>query len=115
MVCPPAPRGVAVTLITNTLAATDVAAVHSGYTRYREALLKDGVVLYETKSAPPARQEDQLQHAILSLTGSSKASLHAKTFVFDRRWVFVGSMNLDPRSLKLNTEIGMIVDCPVAG
>ena len=106
-------RGVAVTLITNTLAATDVAAVHSGYTRYRKTLLQDGVVLYETKSEPPAPGEKtHFSMPSLSLTGSSKASLHAKTFVFDRRWVFVGSMNLDPRSLKLNTEIGMIVDCP---
>lgn len=42
----------------------------------------------------------------------SLASLHAKTFVFDRKQLFVGSINLDPRSLWLNTESGVFVDQP---
>ena len=40
----------------------------------------------------------------------SRASLHAKTFVFDRRAVFIGSLNLDPRSVQLNTEIGVVCE-----
>jgi len=102
-------RGVAVKVITNSLASTDVAAVHAGYARYREALLKAGVELRELKALPTTSDAGG---SGFSLTGSSKAGLHAKTFVFDRRWVFVGSMNLDPRSLKLNTEMGMIIDSP---
>ena len=106
-------RGVAVTVITNSLDSSDVALVHAGYARYRQPLLKTGVEIYETKSAPPdPGKKKGFAMPSLSLTGSSKAGLHAKTFVFDRRSVFVGSMNLDPRSLKLNTEIGMIVECP---
>lgn len=106
-------RGVNVKVITNSLPSTDVAAVHAGYTRYREALLKSGVEIYEMKDSPvdPAAKLGSKDSAF-SVTGSSKAGLHAKTFVFDRRWVFVGSMNLDPRSIKLNTEIGMIIECP---
>jgi putative cardiolipin synthase len=46
------------------------------------------------------------------LTGSSRAALHAKTFLFDRRVVFIGSLNLDPRSIHLNTEIGVLFDSP---
>jgi putative cardiolipin synthase len=38
--------------------------------------------------------------------------LHAKTFAFDRRIGFIGSYNLDPRSSKLNTEMGVLFDCP---
>ena len=44
--------------------------------------------------------------------GSSGAGLHAKTFAFDRRIGFVGSYNLDPRSSRLNTEMGVLFDCP---
>ena len=101
-------RGVNVKVITNSLASTDVAPVHSGYARYREDLLKAGIEIRELKPIPTATQSD----AGLNLTGSSKAGLHAKTFVFDRRWVFVGSMNLDPRSLRLNTEMGIVIDSP---
>jgi putative cardiolipin synthase len=103
-------RGVAVKVITNSLATTDVAAVHAGYSRYRAPMLQAGVELYEMKSGPGgAGATGTVPHPP---AGSSKAGLHAKTFIFDRRWVFVGSMNLDPRSIKLNTELGLLIDCP---
>lgn len=113
-------RAVSVKVITNSLSSNDVAAVHAGYTRYREALLKSGVEVHEMKAIPvnPAVKKESkgssfsFSGSSISLTGSSRAGLHAKTFVFDRRWVFVGSMNLDPRSIKLNTEIGMIIESP---
>ncbi len=100
-------RGVRVTVLTNSLAATDVGAVHSGYQRYRESLLEGGVVLYELKpgAVQPAKAEKKT-----SGYGSSRASLHAKSFVFDRRAVFIGSLNLDPRSVQLNTEIGVVCE-----
>lgn len=100
-------NGVRVTVLTNSLAATDVSAVHSGYQRYREALLEGGVVLYELKpGAVPLEKADQKTKAF----GSSRASLHAKTYVFDRSAVFIGSLNLDPRSVRLNTEIGVVCE-----
>ncbi|MEA3091787.1 MAG: cardiolipin synthase [Caballeronia sp.] len=98
--------GVHVTVLTNSLVATDVAAVHAGYRRYREDLLAAGVQLYEFK--PVASGRDAVRKR--QFFGSSKASLHAKTFVFDRHRVFIGSMNLDPRSVYLNTEIGVLCD-----
>jgi putative cardiolipin synthase len=106
-------RGVRVTVLTNSLAATDVGAVHAGYQRYRESLLAGGVRLFELKPDAPAgaRGKDEK-----SGFGSSRASLHAKTFVFDRRAVFIGSLNLDPRSIELNTEIGVVCEsAPLAG
>ncbi|MFM0397499.1 phospholipase D family protein [Paraburkholderia phytofirmans] len=96
-------RGVRVTVLTNSLAATDVAAVHAGYQRYRKDLLDAGVHLYELKPAPDEDAGEKKK----SILGSSKASLHAKTYVFDRSSIFIGSMNLDPRSITLNTEIGV--------
>jgi putative cardiolipin synthase len=101
-------HGVRVTILTNSLAATDVAAVHAGYQRYRKDLLDAGVHLYELK---PAASEDPKGKK--SMLGSSKASLHAKTYVFDKSSIFIGSMNLDPRSITLNTEIGVYCESDV--
>ena len=104
-------RGPRVVVITNSLAATDGVPVHSGYQRYRKALLQAGVELYEIK--PTASVAAGVQAAVFSGSGgSSSASLHAKTFAFDRRIGFIGSYNLDPRSSRLNTEMGVLFDCP---
>ena len=97
-------------VLTNSLAATDVPAVHAGYAKRRPALLAAGVKLYELKpdqgDAARSRRSDR------GLAGSSGASLHAKTFALDRRRAFVGSFNLDPRSAALNTESGLVIDSP---
>jgi len=97
--------GVSVSVLTNSLAATDVWLVHAGYMKYRRPLLDDGVRLYELRpeAAGPTRPR------ATALIGSSRASLHGKTFVFDRTSVFIGSVNLDPRSLELNTEVGVLI------
>lgn len=102
-------RGVRVTVLTNSLAATDVSAVHAGYQRYRKDLLAAGVQLYELK---PVATEGATEKKLIF--GSSKASLHAKTYVFDRQTIFIGSMNLDPRSTTLNTEIGVLCESQAA-
>lgn len=101
-------RGARVRVLTNSLAASDVAAVHSGYSSYRRDLLAGGVELHELRPSGEAI-ESRRRHGMF---GSSEASLHAKTFVFDRRMIFVGSLNVDPRSIVLNTELGLIVESP---
>ena len=95
-----------VRILTNSLASTDVSAVHSGYARYRKYLLRAGVELYEVDQTLSKEQRKQRR----GVEGSSKASLHAKSFVIDREVVFIGSMNLDPRSVVENTEIGMLLE-----
>jgi putative cardiolipin synthase len=97
-----AKRGVRVSVLTNSLAATDVSAVHGAYAGYRRALLEAGVKLFELK--PYDRQVGA------SLFGSSSASLHTKAFVVDGRLGFVGSMNFDPRSIFLNSEMGVVFE-----
>lgn len=100
-------QGVRVHVLTNALEATDVAAVHAGYARYRRALLRAGVCLYELRRRRgrlPRRGHPSLQE--------SSASLHAKTFAVDGRRAFVGSFNLDPRSAALNTEMGFVIESP---
>lgn len=93
-------------MLTNSLAATDVWLVHAGYMKYRRPLLQQGVRLYELKP------EAQRAAGIKGLVGSSRASLHGKTFVLDRTSVFIGSVNIDPRSLEQNTEVGVLVNSP---
>ena len=96
--------GAQVGVITNSLAANDVPAVHSGYERYRSHLLAGGVSLFEIRRNGPT--------ATHGLFGSSGASLHTKAFVIDGTRGFVGSFNLDPRSANLNTEMGVLFDDP---
>jgi putative cardiolipin synthase len=101
-------RGVRVVVITNSLASTDGVPVHSKYKLYRKPLVEAGVELYEIKPTVGA----QLKRRFREPAGSSTGGLHAKTFAFDRRFGFIGSYNLDPRSSKLNTEMGVLFDCP---
>ena len=101
-------RGARVVVITNSLASTDGVPVHSKYQLYRKALIEAGVELYEMKPTAGA----QLKRRFREPAGSSIGGLHAKTFTFDRRIGFIGSYNLDPRSSKLNTEMGVLFDCP---
>ena len=109
-------RGVTIRVLTNSLAATDVAAVHAGYAKRRKPLLRAGIELLEWRLAPQTpriRKRVGLGSGSGGSTGkSSAASLHAKTFSVDRRSVFIGSFNFDPRSARLNTELGVIIDSP---
>lgn len=98
-----AKRGVSIKILTNSLASTDVPIVYSGYAPYRVPLLNNKVDLYEIKST--YRTADKKK----SFGSSSRSSLHSKIYVFDRKKIFVGSYNLDPRSAKINTEMGILV------
>ncbi|VWB54575.1 phospholipase [Burkholderia lata] len=98
-------RGVRVAILTNSLAATDAVAVQAGYGPYRVPLLLQGVELYEFK-AQPGRQRARL------FGSRSRASLHAKAYVIDRKILVIGSMNLDPRSAHLNTELALVIHSP---
>lgn len=99
-------RGVRVAVLTNSMASTDAVAVQAGYSPYRIPLLKNGVELYEYQ--PLQRQSSRF------FAGSqSKASLHAKAYVIDRRTLVIGSLNFDPRSAHLNSEMALFIDSPV--
>ncbi len=100
-------RGVRIRMLTNSLATNDVAAAHAGYARYREDLIRNGMELYELRpDADSVRKNGSL------LASTSKASLHTKAIVIDKENVFIGSFNLDPRSISLNTEIVIRVESP---
>lgn len=96
-------RGVAVSLLTNSLATNDVAAAHAGYAEYRRGLLENGVEVFEFR---PDAEAPRPGWSLLA--GDSQASVHTKALVLDDV-VFVGSFNLDPRSVSINTEMGIAV------
>jgi cardiolipin synthase C len=106
-------RGVRVVILSNSLAANNVTPVHAGYRRYRKDLLRAGVELWEIKPDTRIRGSTQEGQASTRPAGKpSRSSLHAKSFVFDHQTMFVGSLNLDPRSVVLNTEMGLILEIP---
>jgi putative cardiolipin synthase len=100
-----ADRGVRIRIVVNSLASTDVDAVHSGYAKRRKSLLAAGISLYEMALLPPHAETPRS-----GPLGSSASSLHAKTFSVDGARVFVGSFNFDPRSANLNTELGFVIE-----
>ncbi len=105
-------HGVHVAILTNSLAATDAVAVQAGYSPYRVPLLKAGVELYEFKPTQPEGSESRR----FGIVGSrSRASLHAKAYVIDDSTLVIGSLNLDPRSARLNTELALTIESqPIA-
>jgi putative cardiolipin synthase len=101
-------QGVRVRILTNSLASSDVTAVHAGYSKHRRELLQAGVRLFEFKPTAAAEQRGRA-----GFGSSGSAGLHAKTFGVDERRIFVGSFNFDQRSALLNTEMGVVLDSPL--
>ena len=96
-------KGIRVVIFTNSLASNNHVPVHGGYARYRKKIIEAGAELYEARvnSARERRGTDE---------GSDTLTLHTKAFLIDRRYLFVGSLNLDPRSIEINAEMGLLVD-----
>lgn len=103
-------RGVAVTVHTNSLASTDWPIVQHGYVQERRKLLHWGVTLYELKDQPATCCRDTDLDVV-----PAKTVLHQKTIVVDRMHVFVGSFNIDNRSIRHNSEVGVLIDSRVFG
>jgi putative cardiolipin synthase len=99
-------RGVKVTVLTNSLGATDEPVVHLGYSRYRQQMLKLGIELNELSNSRVKRNKRMFHF------GESLGRLHAKLVVIDGRHSYIGSMNFDPRSATINTELGAFIDSP---
>ncbi len=95
-------RGVRVVILTNSLASTNHSSVHAVYARYRKPLIRKGIELYELRPIEDGSAVGGVDPARLTL--------HSKVAVVDRQSSFVGSFNLDPRSLYINTELGMLVE-----
>ena len=96
-------KGVRVIILTNSLASNNHVPVHSAYARYRRDVIEAGGELYEARV-------DAARELNTAKKGPEKLTLHSKLFIFDRRELFVGSLNLDPRSIELNAEMGLVID-----
>ena len=104
-------RGVPVTLVTNTMASNDEPFVSAAYARYRRRMLQMGVLIYEV-SPRILHMDTTFDDSFGAMLGTSTGRLHAKVMVIDHRTTVVGSMNLDFRSARANTELGLLVDSP---
>jgi len=103
-------RGVRVRILTNSLASHDVPAVNSHYQKWRKPIIESGAELYELRPDPAIKSDVDTQPVSSKYTG-----LHTKAFVVDRHKVFIGSMNFDPRSVNINTEMGVVIDSASLG
>ena len=101
-----AQAGKSIRILTNSLAANDVAMVYGAYESYRDKLLASGVQLWELKPLPGSK-------TTYSMFGSGGSSLHTKGLSVDEETLVVGSYNLDARSTELNTEQVVMVGSPV--
>lgn len=105
-------RNVDLRVLTNSYASTDVGAVHAGYAKHRRKLVEAGIKLFEV----PAPDDEPKTARKFVRTGSRErtnrpgSTLHAKAFSVDGTRLFVGSLNFDPRSFNLNTELGIVID-----
>jgi putative cardiolipin synthase len=100
-------RGIRVIVVTNSLAANNHVPVHSAYSKYRKPLLEAGVEIYELRVDAAALQTDDAEE------DSPPTTLHAKAVIVDQKWLFVGSLNIDPRSIEINTEMGLVLESPI--
>ncbi len=103
-------RGVKIVLSTNSMASDNHLSAFVGYRKQRKEMIKTGAELFEMR--PDDHSEEALFSPALLKKYDTKFGLHAKTMVFDGRYTFVGSFNVDPRSVNLNTEMGLLVDSP---
>lgn len=103
-------RGVRVRILTNSLASTDyIPLAYAGYARLRAGLLAAGFELYEMRPEPLDAGGGRRPGP------ASRAYLHTKAMIVDRRHVVIGSMNLDPRSRRDNTELAMLLESTELG
>ena len=98
-------KGIELKLVTNSLASTNHVPVHAAYERYRKGMLAMGAEVYETRADAFGTTESNGKN-------QQRSTLHTKLIIIDRRYVFIGSLNLDPRSVVINTEMGVMIDSP---
>ena len=103
-------RDVAIRILTNSLASHDVPAVNSHYKKWRKPIIETGAELYELRADPAIKPRVDTKPVVSKFTG-----LHTKSVVVDGDRVFIGSMNFDPRSVNINTEMGIIIESDTLG
>lgn len=101
--------GVEVKVFTNSLESNDVPLVFAGYSKYRKELLQSGVELWEMRPRLKRQLSEDNTRKTVSISSGARLGLHGKVYIFDQELVLIGSMNLDPRSVELNSELGVLV------
>ena len=101
--------GITVGILTPSLAANNQPLAHSHYKKKRKPVIASGARLFELRADPPGRARELAETAPIR---GRPISLHAKALVGDRSRCFIGSLNLDPRAMRINTESGLLIDSP---
>ena len=101
--------GVEVKVLVPTLGANNHTAAHSHYKKYRRGIIESGTELYEFRHDP---SEAARRHADTPPVRANFVSFHLKGLVIGRKRCFIGSLNLDPRAMEINTESGLLIDSP---
>jgi putative cardiolipin synthase len=102
-------EGVKVKVLTGSLGSNNQPAAHAHYKKYRKRCLAVGAELYEFRHDPSATIREMSDVPPIE---ASFMSLHMKVLVGDRVRCFIGSLNLDPRAIVINTENGLYIECP---
>jgi putative cardiolipin synthase len=100
-------RDVDVRILTNSINTNNHTSAHAAYAHHREAILDAGADLHEFRVDAVDRERYEAQGY-----RAERFTMHAKLVIIDRRHVFVGTFNTDPRSMFINTEIGLLIDSP---
>ena len=101
-------RGVEVRILTNSIGSNNHLTSHSAYRNHVQNLVEMGVDVHELRDDAKDRG-----FYIESPVDDKSLCLHAKVLVLDDDIVFLGSANLDPRSLRINTEMGLLINSPL--
>lgn len=105
-------NGLKIRVVTNSFLANDVPVVHAYYQQYRNQLLKNGIEIWEFKPYIERRERtwyEKMTGNVIPAKNKNSSSLHAKFFHANGK-VFIGSFNFDPRSARLNTEVGLVIE-----
>jgi putative cardiolipin synthase len=100
-------EGVEIKILTGSMGANNHTAAHSHYKKYRRSVLAIGAELYEFKHDPSPVIRDISD---VEPVEAGFICLHVKAMVGDRQRCFIGSLNLDPRALEINTENGLYIE-----
>ena len=98
-------RGARVRILTNSIGSNNHLTAHAAYRRHVRNLVEMGVEVHEVRDDAEDR-ELYIEAPVEDKT----LCLHAKVLVFDDDRAFIGSANLDPRSLRINTEMGLMIE-----
>jgi putative cardiolipin synthase len=98
-------RGIRIVILTNSVQSNNHMLAHVSYKRFRRRLLRAGIELFELRADAAILSDQSVDPVEPGFLG-----LHSKAAVVDGRYAMVGTANIDPRALDINTESALLID-----